>query len=275
MLRQTQENLWHAARLSTSIPKRQPTWFGCAVISLMLSILGTGCEVWQPPIPSPAEYGRGLVVMYPGSTNTRSEMIGFYFGLRESGIDQAIEVVPWSLPLVRFVLGAGFFAEQQAWAMGEAARISEYRSRHPNAPVTLLGFSGGAMAAILVVEALPEGDSVDRVILLSAGVSSQYDLSVVLERSAGGVFVYWSPLENFAQGLANSFGTVDGDFSRPAAVFGFTMSHPMLTQLSWDASMRDEFGNNGDHFDYFLNVAWIRRYIAPWVAVSSPAADGQ
>lgn len=230
-----------------------------------------GCDVWQPPVPSADEYDRGLVVMYPGTTNTRTEMIGFYSALRASGLDMAIEVVPWSFPLLRLAYPDTFFDDQRSWAMEEALRILEFRTRHPSAPVTLFGFSGGAMMAIMVAEELPEAVAVDRVILLSAGVSSRYDLTNMLEKSTGGAFAYWSSRDTFSLGLAQSFGTVDGDYQSPAAVFGFDLTHPMLTQLSWDESMRNDFGNNGDHFDYFLNSAWIQRYVAPWVAVSSLA----
>lgn len=128
------------------------------------------------------------------------------------------------------------------------------------------------MMAIMVAEELPEGDTVESVILLSAGVSSGYDLTAMLAKSTGGAHVYYSPREEFAIWLAQTFGTVDGDFQRPAAVFGFDMTHPGLTQLSWDAAMQSEFGNNGDHFDYFLNPAWIARHVAPWVA---PVPTGQ
>ncbi|RIK65218.1 MAG: hypothetical protein DCC65_12895 [Planctomycetota bacterium] len=242
------------------------------VVTIFLLAIGAGCDVWAPPAPTPAEYDRGLVVMYPGSTNTRSEMTGFHTGLRDAGIDQAIEVVPWALPFVRYVLPGTFLTDQRPWARAEAMRISAYRGTHPGVAVTLLGFSGGAMMAIMVAEELPEGIGVDSVILLSAGVSSGYDLTAMLEKSTGGAFVYFSPREEFALWLAQTFGTVDGDFQRPAAVFGFDMTHPGLTQLSWDAAMQAEFGNNGDHFDYFLNPAWIARHVAPWVA---PAPPGQ
>lgn len=235
-----------------------------------LSLVGSGCEVWSPPIPSFDEYGRGLIVMYPGSFNTTSEMSVFYSALREAGVDQAIEVIKWSEAGEHFLNPSGFLDSYRPRARSEAARIAAYQAGHPGMPVTLLGFSGGAMAAIVVTEEMPPDQKIDCVILLSPGVSSTYDLNAMLEKTKEGAVAYWSPHEAFTIWLAGLLGTVDGVFERPAGAFGFVTQNPKLRQVEWDSSML-AYGNDGEHLSYLLNGTWIRTFVAPWIAHPHPS----
>ncbi len=244
-----------------------------AVIRTLLAVWGLplvacanpGCDTWIPPAPTAEELARGLVVLYPGSTNTRTEMQGFYIGLRDAHVNQAIEVVPWSLPLEHFFNPSGFVEQNRPWAAAEAARIVAYQDAHPGAPVTLLGFSGGSMTAIMVTESMPAGRGVDCVIMLTPAVSRHYDLAHMLDRVTGGAIVYWSPRDQIADALVEALGTVDGAFSDAAATYGFASTDDRLTQIAWDPSMAAAYGQNGDHLDFFWNIAWIRDYVGPWV----------
>jgi len=125
---------------------RVPYWLSVA------AILISGCGLWSPPAATPEELSKGLVVMYPGALNTTIEMAGVYTGLREAGIDHAIEVVPWQTPMANFLMPTEFLGIQRPWARVEAARIAQYSTEQPGSPVTLLGYSGGAMMCILVAD---------------------------------------------------------------------------------------------------------------------------
>lgn len=241
----------------------------CTAAFAALVILA-GCEVWAPPVPTDAERSRGLIVMYPGNDGGSTEMIGFYTGLREAGIDQAIESTRWTLPLESTVSRDIFWLRFPAWAKQEAERLALYQLTHPSTPVTLLGFSSGGMAAIQVAEQMPWGTAVDRVLLLSPGVSPDYDLRPMLEKVRDRVIVYWSPREAGLGGALLSFmGTVDGNYTTAAAISGFNQEHEKLEQIEWSEDMAS-LGNYGDHIDYFWNIPWIREYVAKWIA---PAAQ--
>ena len=241
------------------------------MLSGFLAIIGgltTGCDVWHPPPPTPEELDRGLVVMYPGTTNTCTEMIGFYTGLRDANVDQAIEVVPWGLANEPTWAHEEFWSKFPTWAENEAARLAAYKSAHPGAPVTLLGWSAGAMTAIQVTEHVPDGVEVDSVILLSPGVSPDYDLTRMLEKVSGRAVVYWSPKENnLGLLLLKLVGTVDGNFDEAVSFAGFRGSYDRrkFAEVPWQPEMAS-LGNNGDHLDYFLAIPWIREYVAAWVA---------
>ncbi|HVP10996.1 MAG TPA: hypothetical protein VMV94_07390 [Phycisphaerae bacterium] len=234
-----------------------------ACVALAIS---AGCEVWAPPTPTDAERSRGLIVMYPGDDGGSTEMVGFYTGLREAGVDQAIESIRWTLPMETALFRIPFWMRFPAWAQQEAQRIATYQATYPGAPVTLLGFSGGGMVAIVVAEQMPGDAMVDRVLLLSPGVSPDYDLKPMLAKVRDRVIVYWSPKEAQLGGaLLLLMGTVDGNYTAAAAISGFNQTAPKLEQVEWSEEMT-AFGNNGDHTDYFWNIPWIREYVAKWVA---------
>jgi pimeloyl-ACP methyl ester carboxylesterase len=236
-------------------------------------VILTGCEIWAPPTPTDTEQSLGLIVMYPGDDGGSTEMIGFYTGLREAGVNQAIESTRWTLPWESSLARPAFWEKFPDWARQEAERIAAYQLAHPGAPITLLGYSGGCMAAIMVAAQMPEGSAVDRVLLLSPGVSPDYDLQPTLAKVRDRVIVYWSPKEvQLGGALLQVLGTVDGNYTQAAAFTGFNQTDPKLEQIEWSEEMA-AFGNNGDHLDYFWNVPWIRQYVTQWIA--QPAQPGQ
>lgn len=254
--------------LSRTTFREMPVPFGHRLLSVALAsfISLAGCEVWAPPPPTDAERSRGLIVMYPGDDGGSTEMIGFYTGLREAGVEQAIECTRWTLPFESTLLRDAFWFRFPAWAKQEAERLALYQRAHPGAPVTLLGFSGGGMAAIMVAEQMPAGSAVDRVLLLSPGVSPDYDLRPMLANVRDRCIVYWSPKEAQLGGALLQFmGTVDGNYTDAAAISSFNLTDPKLEQVEWTEEMA-AYGNNGDHIDYFWNIPWIREYLANWVA---------
>ncbi len=237
---------------------------GLILVLWCCGLAAPGCGLWTPPLPTDAQRENGLIVLYPGSFNTLTEMSGFHAAFREEGIDQAIEVVPWG-GFMEHVFDPEFLNSVQPWVKAETARIAQYRADHPGKPVTLLGFSAGAMAAIMVTEQMPVGPQIDCVILMSPAVWRGYDLNPMLSNTGRGVIVYYSPLENLSIALTSVMGTADGHFEDPAAAFGFDSSHEKLTQVVWEPLMAD-FGNRGEHADYYLNVGWIRQFVVPWIA---------
>ena len=226
-----------------------------------------GCpaiDVWRAPPALPEEYERGLLVMYPGTSNLNIEMLGFYTAMKDAGLDIAIEVRPYGDFMEHVFDPFGSqprFAER---AVVEAQRLAEFIRSHPESPVTLLTFSGGAVFTLLVGAAMPDDAPLDRIIMMSPGVWKDYDVLPTLEHVTQGVVSYWSPREEGPKLIAQLFGTSDAHFSDPATSFGFTIQDPRLFQVSWTPDMQ-AFGNNGEHLDYFFNIDFIKQYVAPWV----------
>lgn len=246
-------------------------------IILLVLMACPACDVWAPPEPTQEELDRGLIVMYPGALNTKTEMVGFYYGLRAAGVDQAIEVQPYSPPLLNFLIPTEFIEYERPWAQDEAVRIADYQQAHPESPVTLLGFSGGAMAATLVTEEMPADQYIDCVIMMSPGISPFYNLDPMLANTKEGAIVYWSPTDTAVTIATQWWGTLDGFFGAPAASAGFRSSNPKLTQVHWGPGYA-VYGNHGQHTDYAGSIEWIRDFVAPWIShVESPGQvkDGE
>jgi len=237
---------------------------GCLAAVIVMLFNVSCAETWLPPVPAKVELARGLVVFYPGSFNTKSEMVGFYTAFRDAGVEQAIEVMEWAPFLLHIVLPDQAYALHRQFAEAEADRLVAYMRAHPDCPVTLLGFSGGTMIALMVAEAMPEGMHVDSVILMSSPITREYDLTKSLQ-GARQIMHYWSPWERVPRLVALAFPLLDNEFGDPAASFGFAFQHERLIQLEWTPEMLRYF-HAGDHMNYWINVPWIRDFIAPFVA---------
>ncbi|HKQ46510.1 MAG TPA: hypothetical protein VJZ71_00390 [Phycisphaerae bacterium] len=230
----------------------------------------SGCDVWRPPTPTEAELDKGLVVMYPGSFNTTIEMLGFYEGLRQGGVDEAIELVQWAAFLDHYYDPTGAQVRNDERARQEAARFAAYKQAHPDRPVTLLGYSGGAWFAILVAERMPEGTQVDRLILMSAAMHRSYDVSAALAGTREEIVLFWSPRDQFTQDRGVEENLADSTHGPPAASFGFDMQDERLMQIEYDPAW-EQYGHYGEHADYLPLVGWIGQFVAPWVAKAPDA----
>ncbi|MEE8169293.1 MAG: hypothetical protein V3T70_01985 [Phycisphaerae bacterium] len=243
----------------------------CRMVCLLTLTASAGCDTLAPLPATPEQLDQGLIVLYPGASSAPIESVAFIAALRNAGIARAIEPVAWGIPW-RNVLNVINYEYSRAWAVDEAARLAAYMETYPDRPVTLVGYSAGAGAAILVAEALPPDRPVERVILLGAFVSADYDLTAMLDRTQDGAISYHSLLDLASIDLALVLGTFDRRFVVPAGVIGFVTDDPRLLQVPWDPSMA-VFGNTGEHLDILLNVVWLTEYLAPWVLGTHTGPD--
>lgn len=241
----------------SQIPNSRP-WLLVALLAV------AGCELWRPPLPTDAQLEHGLIVLYPGATNSSTEMVGYHEALRAAGFQQAIEVVPWSPPLLYFFNPAAIGDWIRPWAKSEAARIAAFQDEHPGATIVLLGYSGGALAATEVAEEFPDGRAVDCVVLMSPGMPANYDLTRMLNHTRGGCVAYSSPQDLFAIVFLASYQVLDVSLARPAATFGFDLVDPRLRQVRWSTDLI-AYGNAGDHIEYLGNVTWLRDALGEWL----------
>jgi|CXWL01.1.fsa_nt_gi pimeloyl-ACP methyl ester carboxylesterase len=183
-------------------------------------------------------------------------------------------------------LGAG--ADQQAsvkykraQGAGLAAEIRVYREANPLAPVYLTGFSAGTAIAIHALEALPENQSVDSVVLLASSVSASYDLSIALRRVRDTMYVFTSESDAVLKVMVPVTGTADREYTglSIAGICGFKQPSPenekaarqyrKLHRLPWTVEFENT-GNHGGHTD-FVKPAFVQGSVAPLFAGSSGA----
>ncbi len=260
-----------------------------AVVHGMLAIaalLAAGC--WQPPPIQRAEQERGLILVLEGIDFTVWQMADTYRGLRDAGIDCAIDVPDWGY---RSRLLGGYrnltdLPNNRREAARFAARITEYQRDFPGRPVSILGYSGGGGLAILAAEALPAGVRLDRIVLIGAAISPEYDIAAALERCERGIVNFYSSADGLILGTGTRlYGTIDRHKTPSAGHVGFRVpaakaaSRPALyaklTQIAWTPADW-KLGHDGGHFGWIAR-RWAAEVLAPHLRPVGPQTrpDGE
>ena len=190
----------------------------------------------------------------------------------------AIEILPPGFAQGRRCpVGAGTFGPYMAQGAGRMARIYPglYRfgrrlaSRRQHGE----GRSGGAALVLYTAELLPPR-SLERIVLLSAGISSGYDLRPALRSVRGEIVSFHSNNDQLVLNWGTrTFGTLDRVRSPGAGLNGFVLPkgldesdrslYDRLVQIPWRPRMLC-VGNTGGH----LSTAWplfLAAEVAPWV----------
>jgi hypothetical protein len=236
--------------------------------------LAVGC--WQPPKMQRAELDRGYILMLEGIDFNVWQMGDIYRGLRDAGIDCAIDVVEWgyrSVPLGGYLNLTDI--ENNRRLAGEFAwKIAGYQKEFPDRPVRIIGYSGGGGLAVLTAEVLPDGAILDRILLFGAAISPDYDLSKALSRCRRGIVNFYSSADCLVLGTGTQlYGTIDRAKTSSAGHVGFrTSSQPAtsqasdsskLIQVAWTPEMR-KLGHDGGHFGWMAR-RWTAQIVAPYV----------
>jgi pimeloyl-ACP methyl ester carboxylesterase len=235
------------------------------LIPPLASILA-GCV--RPDIPRPERLERGCIFMLPGIEGTTWQLRGTVKGLREAGIDQAIEPIAWGKHPFRQLRNLCALDENRKIAKGMAQRIAAYHAAHPDAPISLVGYSGGGGIAALVAENLPDDVVFDCIVLIAAALSPRYDLAHVFPHARRGVVNFYSRRDWLILGCGTRvFGTVDRQRTSSAGRVGFrdaagrVIQSGQLTQISWRPDWV-RLGHSGTHVGW-LSTRWARDILAP------------
>lgn len=222
---------------------------------------------WRPghrALLTPERFERGWTLILPGIVGHSTLNETLARGLRDGGVETAIEVLDWTTgwwPLLVYHLRAEQRNRRQAEDI--ARRIIDYQDRHPGRPVHLVGHSGGAGIALWVLEALPPEHRVTTTILLAATVRQNYDLTPPLQRIERGLWNVYSQFDVLFTGAVTLLlGTTDGCHCISAGQVGFTeTTDPRLRQIRYDLSMLRHFWLGG-HFG-MTNEVFASEIIAP------------
>lgn len=203
---------------------------------------------------------RGMIVILPGIEGPGPANANIRRGLIAAGLDMAMPIHAWGVP----VPGAGMLINQvnflgNRMAGASLARfIADYQDRYPGRPVYIIGHSGGGGIAVFAAEAMPDGKKVDRLILLSASISSGYNLAKALANCRGGIVNFYNPDDAAMLGIGTTImGNVDGGHGPAAGMNGFDKSFPGLVQ-------QRIIGAGDPHFAA-TSVGFVSSSVAPWV----------
>jgi hypothetical protein len=154
-----------------------------------------------------------------------------------------------------------------------AAEVLRLKATNPDRPIFLIGKSGGTGLVLAAAEQLPPA-TIERIILLSAAVSTTYDLRPALRATKYEIVSFYSPFDQFVLGWGTSqFGTIDRSYGASAGLRKFSvpaqlshedqMLYDRLVQLPWNPKMLLE-GNTGGHMGTSM-PAFMSKEVAPWL----------
>jgi len=231
--------------------------------ALGLAALSVGCE---PLAELNAEnVDNGLVVVLPGIDGPSLSTLGV-MATMASRTDLAVGQFNWTIPFVPLVNQTAT-GRNRDMARLLADRIVDYRRRHPDRPVYLIGHSGGTAVAVWTAEALPADVKVDGIFLLASSLSPGYNLSRAIAQTRGPIVNVYSKRDSGLLGGGTSMiGTMDGRHGSSAGHVGFRSRGTWgygdrLIQIPWKPAM-SKLGYNGDHFSV-CSPAFLESYVIP------------
>lgn len=209
----------------------------------------------------PTSQRPGYVLILPGIMNVKVHLAWFAHLIRRTHPLYEVEIRRWGIPL-GWITNLRAHARNHAKAKDIAEALTLRRQRHPESPIHIVGYSGGGGLAVLAVRALPEGVSIDRLLLIAAAVSPRYPLTEEILPKVSELMVNYASRHDWQIAYGTRlFGNMDGTKEPGAGAVGFAAEHEKLLQVHWHRGMRHDL-HFGSHISY-LSPSWQRRYLLP------------
>ena len=176
--------------------------------------------------------GKGLIVILPGIQGNGSINEDIRQGLIGAGIQCAVEIRQWGflIPGAKLVVNQVNVPGNRVAGRKIAEEVAAYQARYPGRPVYLVGHSGGAGIAVFALEWLAKtagSAPIAGAVLLSASISSDYDLTAALRQSREGIVNFYNEKDVVLLGIGTTLlGNVDGGRAASAGRAGFRMPGP-------------------------------------------------
>jgi pimeloyl-ACP methyl ester carboxylesterase len=197
---------------------------------------------------APPDGGRPGVVFVAGGIGGLDPLQAWApLALPWAGMPHEIRVFEWTHGKLRPLRDLQDTRYLEAKAEELADQVRAVKADDPSRPVFLMGHSAGAALVLEAACRLPP-DTLDRVILLSAAVSPEYDLRPALRATRGEVVAFHSSLDVFMLHLGTgTFGTTDRYYMDAAGLHGFRVPDTLdaegrrlygrLVQSAWRPGM--------------------------------------
>lgn len=236
-----------------------------AIVSMILVATLTGCQASDPS---------SRIIFLDGASHFGSAT-KVKSGLRRAGYSGEFEGFVWTS-----FLGWGVDhlvqANSEGVAIRLANRIREVRAEYPDGYLALMSLSAGSAVILGALEHLPEGVTVDDVVLFQPSVASDRELTRALEHVRRRMIATHCRWDGILAALAIS---ADQHLAKPAGQIGFQSPRPMtvkqrrqyikLLSIPWQKRYASAGwgGINGWHVSS-TSPGFVKRYIAPYVLTS-------
>jgi hypothetical protein len=236
--------------------------------AVLLGGCGSGSG-FQGEYVTPQRLGNGLVVILPGIEGESPFNHDIRQGLVDGGMNCGLAIYSWGRPLP----GVGMMLNQMDVVGNrlEGAKIAkmivEYQDSYPGKPVHIIGHSGGGGVAVFAAEAMPPGRAIDGLVLLSASISTEYDLTKAIGNCRKGVLNVYNTNDTAVLVVGTMMaGTMDGERGASAGAYGFDRTFGGLYQVSIDTDDSPHLSTSKSDF--------IANRIVRWVNASNWPAGG-
>jgi pimeloyl-ACP methyl ester carboxylesterase len=207
----------------------------------------------------------GLVIILPGIEGHSQLNENIRSGLVAGGVYRAIPIYPWGrpVPFVGPLITQVDFLGNRLAGIRMAKIITDYQDKYPDRPVYVVGHSGGGGVAVFTAEAMPEGRKIDGLVLLSASISSAYDLKKALSHCRNGIVNFYNKGDAGLLGLGTIvIGTVDGTHGPSAGLIGFDVFDKPGYEGLYQVKM---MGVSEDSHTTSTQAVFVASFVAPWV----------
>ena len=266
------------------MPSHPGTIITTTLLALLPSIT-SGCTKHDlnTRYTEPARMDQGLVVILPGIEGESGANRDIREGLYRAGIPYGLVIYRWGTPIPGpggMLINQTNVARNRRMAEELAEQISQYQQRHPGKPVFLIGHSAGGGIAIFAMEALervPGARPVEGAFLLSASISSDYDIAPALAMSRRGLVNVSNKDDRLLDKGTGTFGNVDGKRVDSAGRTGFQRTYPKVFERPiTNEQTRRELGIGGPAHFVATNEQLIETYAPAWILSESwpPARPG-
>ncbi len=189
-------------------------------------------------------------------------------GIVQGGLDADYEIYDWTEGQtgLESLMNGKLHKEQSKIVADKLVAIFR---ENPSRRIILVGHSGGAGIAVWALEQLPDGVSIDTLVLLQPALSPEYDLTKALKRVRSSAYSFNSIHDMAVLGAGTKlFGTIDGPKTDAAGRVGFAipdgaeqLEYSKFKQFEYDNAWT-QLGNSGDHIGVMMRP-FARDVIAP------------
>jgi pimeloyl-ACP methyl ester carboxylesterase len=251
-----------------------------AMLAALALPWAAGCaDTLNGPYTTPAMMDKGIVYILPGIQGLDYHYTAIRRGLQEAGLQCAIKIQPWGsqIPIVRLAVNETDVAANRAWGQTLAREIQAYQQKYPGRPIHMIGQSGGGAICVFTAESLAKAGAprIDRLVLLDASLSADYDLRPTMKQCRKGIVNFYNLRDVAVLGLGTAeFGNLDGGHGESTGPSGFTTDLARLHQVRVTQEM--VCPSERAHFEDTC-AGFASRYIAPrimdqaWPAVVAAA----
>ncbi len=237
-----------------------------AILGAVLSVMGcTGNAEYL----TEDRLNNGLVIILPGIEGHSRLNENIRGGLVAGGVYRAMPIHPWGrpVPLVGPLITQVDFLGNRLAGIGIAKIVTDYQDKYPDRPVYIVGHSGGGGVAVFAAEAMPEGRQIDGLVLLSASISSAYDLKKALSHCRNGIVNFYNKGDAGLLGVGTIVvGTVDGTHGPSAGLIGFDSFDKPGYEGLYQVKM---VGVSEDSHTTSTQAGFVASFVTPWVLSDS------